>query len=197
MTYQPTSDGVPAVLNVTTIDGLPSDRRTNAPNGASFYDVREGRWYVATDGLLEPAQPPQIVPPSAPAKSHRGLLIAIAAIPTALILLVAGILYAAGVFTGGGLSKASAERACRTAVGSEWQKRVDVASVGMATTVVPSVQDIEMLDTYEVDGGWASNATVHYTLTTGFIAPVEGTIDLTCTATGSDDAPTTAVTNRS
>ena len=139
--------------------------------------------------------PPTYDQPPAP-KSRRGLWIALAA-AAALLLLVGGILYAAGVVPGGGLSKASAERACRTAVGSEWQKRVDVASVGMATTVVLSVQDIEMLDTYEVEGGYAVNSTVHYTLTTGFIAPVAGTIDLTCVATGSDDAPATEVSNRS
>ena len=139
----------------------------------------------------QPAYPTQ--PP--PAKSRRALWITLAAV--LLLALVAGILYAAGVFTGGSLSKTSAERACRTAVGNEWQKRVNVANVGNTTTIVPTVQQIEMLETYEVEDGWATNATVHYTLTTALIAPVAGTIDLTCTATGSDDAPTTEVTNRS
>ena len=96
---------------------------------------------------------------------------------------------------GGGISKSTAERECRTAVGREWQTRAAGAG-DLATTIVPSVQNIEMQETYEIEGGYGVNATVHYSLTTGFIAPVQGTIDLTCEATGTDDAPKTLVTNR-
>lgn len=134
-------------------------------------------------------------PAPAPPKARRWPWIAVAGV-IALLALVGAILYASGSLPGSGLSKASAERACRTAVGNEWQKRAQVAGAGATTTIVPTVQKIEMLETYEVEGGWASNATVHYTLTTGIIAPVEGTIDLTCTATGSNDAPVTEVANR-
>lgn len=137
-----------------------------------------------------------MTPPPAP-KSRRGLLIAIAAVPTVLVLLVGGILYAAGVIPGGGLSKAAAERACRTAFGDEWQQRSNIAGAGSATTIIPTVTGIEVLETVEEGDGWTVNGTVHYTLTTALIAPVEGSIDLTCTATGSDAAPRTEVSNRS
>lgn len=135
-----------------------------------------------------------ITPAPRPRRSRTPLIVAAIAAVLVLGALVAAILIVG--LPGGGISKAAAERACRTAVGDEWQQRVKVAGAGSTTTVIPSVQKIEMLETYEVDGGYAVNATVHYTLTTGIIAPVEGTIDLTCTATGSDDAPETSVENR-
>lgn len=144
-----------------------------------------------------PTMPPSMYAPPQAKPRRTKLTVILAAIAVALLILVGVILYAAGVFPGGGLSKESAERACRTAVGDEWQKRLNVAGSGMTTDIVPSVQSIEMLDTYEVQDGYAVNATVHYTLTTALIAPVQGTIDLTCTATGSDDNPETSVENRS
>jgi hypothetical protein len=139
--------------------------------------------------------PPTYAQPPAP-KSRRVLWIAIS-IAAALLLLVGAILYASSTLSGGGLSKASAERACRTAFSSEWQKRSNVAGAGTATSIVASVKNIEMLETVKEGDGYTVNGTVHYTLTTALIAPVEGSIDLTCTATGSDDAPATEVANRS
>jgi hypothetical protein len=151
---------------------------------------------AAITNQTEPyATPPTYTQPPA-RKSRRVLWIAIS-VAAALLLLVGAILYAAGTLTGGGLSKASAERACRTAFGSEWQKRSNVAGSGTATSIVASVKEIEMLETVKEGDGYTVNGTVHYTLTTALIAPVEGSIDLTCTATGSDDAPATEVTNRS
>lgn len=138
--------------------------------------------------------PPLYTQPPA-RKPRRALWIGLAA-TVALLALVGGILYASGNLPGGGLSKESAERACRTAFGTEWQKRSNVAGSGSTTTIIPTVNNIEMLETVESGDGWTVNGTVHYTLTTALIAPVEGTIDLTCVATGSDDAPKTEVTNR-
>lgn len=140
-----------------------------------------------------PTPPPPMHPAPAP---RRGKAVAIAAaVAVVLALMIGAILYAAGSFSGGGLSKESAQRACRTAFGDEWKQRSTQTSGG-STDIIASVNNIEMLETAKSGDGYTVNGVVHYTLTTALVAPVEGSIDLTCTATGSDDAPTTTVDNR-
>lgn len=149
------------------------------------------------------SQPPPITDysarPPAPGPSKPRTKLALVLFITAAILFVAtaGIAYVAiaGV-PGGGLSKESAERACRTAFGEEWRKRSSTVGGG-DTSIIASVTSVEMLETVKEDDGYTVNGTVHYTLTTALVAPVEGSIDLTCTATGSNDSPRTAVNNRS
>jgi hypothetical protein len=148
------------------------------------------------------SQPPTITDystqPPAPGPSKPRTKLALILFIAAAVMLVAtaGIAYVAiaGV-PGGGLSKESAERACRTAFGDEWRKRSNTVGGG-DTSIIASVKSVEMLETVKENGGYTVNGTVHYTLTTALVAPVEGSIDLTCKATGSDDAPTTTVDNR-
>lgn len=139
---------------------------------------------------------PLPVPPSAN-RTHR-TVITVAVVAAALLVSTA---VAVGVFLavktiGGGLSKAAAERACRTAFSREFQARNSRAQAGASTTVVASVTEIALVETWQTDEGWSINGTVHYTLTTGFVAPVQDTLEFTCTATGDDDHPVTSVVNR-
>lgn len=92
------------------------------------------------------------------------------------------------------LTQTTAQRACRTAFGTEWDSRNQKADTN---DVVASVQGIDLQETWQVAGGWSVNGVVHYSVTTGFIDPVQDTLDLTCTATGTEANPSTSVTNRS
>lgn len=94
------------------------------------------------------------------------------------------------------LTQAGAERACRTAFGEDWKGRSAYAEEG-SEGVIMSLQRIELLETWKTDTGFSVNATVHYTMTASLIAEVKDTIDLTCTAAGTDEAPITDVNKRS
>lgn len=161
--------------------------------------------------MTYPPQHPYQTPPTqgssgwtapAPQKPRRTNLVAVVALVVAAVLLLAAIavaLFAAGAISNPlspGLSKEGAERACRTAFNREWEQRNARADGGTATTIVASVQRIELLETWETDDGYSVNGTIHFTLTAGIVAPVEDTISLACTATGSDDSPVTSVSNR-
>lgn len=139
--------------------------------------------------------PSSPAPDPAPKKSRLPLIIAAA---VGLILIIAATV-AVTLFAqrGGGLSEPAAERACRTAFDNEWKQRLNgVAGSESASGVVVSLQGIDMQETWEVDGGYNVNGLVHYTLTTGLVAPVNDTIPLTCAATGTDDNVATTIANR-
>jgi len=143
----------------------------------------------------QPTADETLPPPPPPRRGGIAVIFVAAGVVAAALVFV--IFYVGGVIPHGGVKKETAERVCRTAFGSEWQARSKQAAGGSDTTVIGTVKSIEMQEVWKVADGWSVNGTVHYTLTTALIAPVEGSIDLTCTATGKDDSPTTAVTNRS
>jgi hypothetical protein len=93
------------------------------------------------------------------------------------------------------LTEASAQRACRTAFRQEWEARDDVVMKD-EDDVLASVQDIEVLETWKTVEGYGVNGTIHYSLTGALIGSIEYTLDLTCTASGTDGAPHTVVDNR-
>lgn len=132
-------------------------------------------------------------PPSAPKSRAVPWLIAAVAVLVVAVLGLAVALFG-WPFGGSALSKDGAERACRTAFGAEWERRVRMTSVD--SSILPSLQGIDMQEVWETADGYSTNATVRYTLTTGVVDPVQGTVDLTCTVTGSDESPTTTVDNR-
>jgi len=138
-------------------------------------------------------QPP--LPPAAPPR-RGGIAIILIVAAVVAVALVGVIFYFGGIIPHGGVKKETAERVCRTAFGNEWQERSKQTAGGSDTTVIGTVKNIEMQEVWQSKDGWSVNGTVHYTLTTALIAPVEGSIDLTCTATGDDDAPATTVNNR-
>jgi hypothetical protein len=95
------------------------------------------------------------------------------------------------------LTEPVAQRACRTAIESDWKQRTDIAQANQTDTeIVVSLQGIDVQETWKNGDGYSVNAVVRYTLTTGIIDPVSDTISLTCTATGTDAAPITTVSNR-
>jgi len=134
--------------------------------------------------------------PPAPQPPKGGLAKIFIIAGVVAVILVGVILYVGGVFPGGGVSKESAQRACRTAFGNEWKARQAQTAAGSDASIIASVNNVELQETWEAKDGWSVNGTVHYTLTTALVAPVQGSIDLTCTATGDDDSPSTTVTNR-
>jgi hypothetical protein len=141
-------------------------------------------------------------PPSAPKGRTRLAAILFAGAALLLLAAVAVVLVGRGGPGGmrpvkAGLTEQGAQRACRTAVGREWDTRSDQVTRGEDSGVIATVNSIELLETWKAAGGYSVNATVHYTMTTALIAPVPGSLDLTCTATGTDDAPVTTVANRS
>lgn len=145
---------------------------------------------------FQPSAEPTFAPPPPPPTKSRAIPWLIAAV-VALVLAVLGlaVALAGGLPFGGGLTAEGAERACRTALGSEWDSRVKMASGG-GTDIVTSLQSIELQETAEEGDGYTVNGTVHYTMTTGLISPIQDTLDLTCTVTGTDDSPSTEVGNR-
>ena len=138
--------------------------------------------------------PATYTPPPPPRRG--GLAIVFIAAGVVALVLVGVIFYVGGVIPHGGVSKESAQRACRTAFGNEWKVRQAQTAAGSDVSIIASVNNVELQETWEAKDGWSVNSTVHYTLTTALIAPVQGSIDLTCTATGDDDSPSTTVTNR-
>lgn len=94
------------------------------------------------------------------------------------------------------LTQAGAERACRTAFGEDWKGRSAYAEKE-SDGVIMSLQRIELLETWKTEAGYSVNATIHFTMTASLVAEVEDTIDLTCTATGTDELPVTDVAKRS
>jgi hypothetical protein len=143
------------------------------------------------------------LPPQPPAPRNRTRLAAILFAGSALLLVaVVAVVIVGRGGTGGvlpikaGLTEQGAQWACRTAVGREWDARSDQATSGKDATIIATVNSIELLETWKAAGGYSVNATVHYTMTTDLIAPVPGSLDLTCTATGTDEAPVTTVANR-
>jgi hypothetical protein len=145
--------------------------------------------------------PPQVEPPSVPVR--RNVLPWIVA---AVALLVAAGAVAFVFLRSGGdepaapsqpaLTQSGAQAACRTAFREEWRDRLTAAG-DKAEDVVVSVQDIELLETSQTSSGFVVNGTVHYTMTTGIIDPIQDTVDLRCTVGGTDAAPMTVVSNRS
>jgi hypothetical protein len=127
-----------------------------------------------------PAQPPQGAW-APPATKKRGPLPWLIGALVASILLVAGLLAVLFMTDANKpqpkapvLTEAGAQRACRTAFGQEWKDRAKrVTADGDAVT---SVQGIEMQETVKTTTGFMVNGTVHFTLTTGILAPVEDTL---------------------
>jgi hypothetical protein len=147
-----------------------------------------------------PEPPPQ--PQPQPPKNRTRLAAVLFSGSALLLLAVVAVVIVGRNGTGGGLlpfkaalTEPGAQRACRTAVGREWDARSDRAG-GEDTTIITTVTSIEMLETWKAGDGYSVNATVHYTMTTDLVAPVQGSLDLTCTATGTDAAPVTTVANR-
>ena len=91
------------------------------------------------------------------------------------------------------LTEAGAQRACRTAFGKEFDAR---QQANTQKDILVSTQGIDLAETYPSGNGFTVNGTIRYTLTTYPLDPVQDTLDLTCTATGTDDAPVTTVDNR-
>jgi hypothetical protein len=143
----------------------------------------------------EPSLDDQPITYAPPPTRRGGLAIIFIVAGVVAVVLVGVILYVGGVLPGGGVSKESAQRACRTAFSNEWKARQARATGGKAD-ILANVNSVELQETWEAKDGWSVNGTVHYMLTTALVAPVQGSIDLTCTATGDDDSPTTTVTNR-
>lgn len=209
MTYTQPQPAAPAF---GTADWFAAELRAAAAEGADATTATLGIIETIADGpmndgekvacirnaLAAAGSPRGEVPvPARPARRRTGLIVG--ASVAVVLLAVAGILLGAGVVPSPfspGLSRDAAERACRTAFEREWQSRLTVVREGGTSGVLASTQRIELQDTWETDAGWSVNGTVHYTLTTGFVAPVADTINLTCTATGADGAPATTVANR-
>lgn len=93
------------------------------------------------------------------------------------------------------LTEVGAQRACRTAFGEDWKGRSAYAEEG-SDGVIMSLQRIELLETWKTETGYSVNATIHFTMTASLVAEVQDTIDLTCTATGTDASPVTDVSKR-
>jgi hypothetical protein len=147
---------------------------------------------LATQGAYETQPPPE--PQQLTQRKRTRLILLIAAV--ALLLLGTAIAIFVAASGSDKLTSAGAQRACRTAVEAEWTRRQRVADDG-STTVLASTQGIDLAETWETADGWKVNATVRYTLTTALVSPVQNTLNLTCTASGSDDEPVTSVANRS
>ncbi len=144
----------------------------------------------------DPHLPPSdalLLPQESPRNRLRSALI-VAVVALILIAVVLAIVFSA---RSDKLTSAGAQRACRTAVEQEWERRRDIAEQGDTSNILPSTQGIDLDETWESGDGWKVNATVRYTLTAFVVGPVENTLSLTCTASGSDDDPVTSVTNRS
>lgn len=146
---------------------------------------------------LGPTGWPVAPPPKTPRKGAAILLASLA-----LLLLTGGMIAAVSLAWQADdpapappeLTQAGAERACRTAFGREWDERNERATGDK--DLIGNVQNIEMLETWKAGAGYSVNGTIHYTLTATLINPIDGTIDLTCAVTGSDEHPVTEVTNR-
>lgn len=91
------------------------------------------------------------------------------------------------------LTQATARRECRVAALTEFHDRS--GSVATTDDVITAVQGADIQEAWKTDNGWSVNVTVHYTLTVWPLAPVVESLDLTCFAGGTDDAPVTTVTN--
>lgn len=157
-----------------------------------------------------PVPPPPWMPP--PPARRRSRLWWLLLIPASAVVLLCGVL-AIGLAAGSdspaaeadgtqageadGMSRDAAQRACRTAVGTEWEGRQKaVTDDPDKTSVVISTQGVDLLETWQTGDGWSVNATVRFTVTSWPADPIVDTLDLTCAASGQDDAPVTAVANR-
>jgi hypothetical protein len=131
--------------------------------------------------------------PAPPAQRSRAVPILLGVLAL-VVLIVAGGIAAVAFLTGGDdLTEATAQRVCRTAFANEFQAR----QAGMAAKdVLVSTQGIDLVETWKDGDGFKVNGTVRFTLTAWPIEPQANTINLTCTATGSDDKPVTSVANR-
>lgn len=172
------------------------------------YDPQEpARPVNYVPGGYAPSPPPAFVPamygqqpePPTPPRRRAWPLVA-ALISLAVVVIALGVVLAwphlkpaPKPVAPAGVSQATAQRACRTAIGDEWKSRLDGSDV---KDVVAAVQSVEIQETWQTADGWSVNGTVHYTLTTGVIDPVQETLDLTCKAAGTDANPATSVDNR-
>ena len=140
---------------------------------------------------------PAIQPQPAPAvrRQRRWLLPVIIGAVVIVLLAAGGTATAVYLANRDKLTQATAQRACRTAVESEWSDRQTMTATARRSILV-STQSIDLDETWQTDTGWSVNATVRYSLTTWPIDPVQNTLALTCVASGKETAPVTSVSNR-
>lgn len=165
----------------------------------------------------EPYQPPVVpgvpqspagwMPPSPPppAKSRAVPLLIGALVVAVLVIGALGLAFVARSGSHGSktpsapapttptLTQAGAQRACRTAFGKEFEARQESVT---KKDILVSTQGIDLAETYASGNGFVVNGTVRYTLTSFPLDPVQNTLDLTCTVTGTDEAPVTVIDNR-
>lgn len=91
------------------------------------------------------------------------------------------------------LSEQVAQRECRTAFQKEWDDRA--ASLPERGSVVVSTHGIDLQETWKTPNGYTVNGVVRFGLMNE-AGSVEDTVNLTCTAEGTDAAVITTVTNR-
>lgn len=134
--------------------------------------------------------------PAPPAPRRAWLPWTIAGLALAA-LAVGTVVFLFGAQLRGGLSEEVAQRECRTALEKEASRRATELDPGGESGFVVTVKNVDMAETYKAGDGWKVNGTVAYTITGGVLPQVEQSVSLTCEATGTDDAVTAAVTNRS
>jgi hypothetical protein len=144
-----------------------------------------------------PYAPGHWLPPTPPPKTRgpNPAVITILTTLTTLLLAAAAIGAYLLVAHPAGLTEQDARRACLTAIGAEWDRRVN--GIGQTdTTVVSSVQGIDVQEIWKTGDRYNVNTVVRYTLTTAFVDPINDTLALTCVATRSGGNVATTVTNR-
>jgi hypothetical protein len=135
--------------------------------------------------------------PAAPARRSQGWVWPVLAV--ALLLVVgAGVIVTTSVIgrVGGGLTRADAQRECRTAFENEFTKREAALDRFGTDSIVSSLTGVDLTDTWEDGKGISVNGVVRYDLTTTLVPTIHSTIPLTCRAVTEGDEIRTTVLNR-
>jgi hypothetical protein len=134
-------------------------------------------------------------PPPPPRKSKLPLILGLL-IPVLVLLLAIIVVVSVVVFRRPELSKEAAQRACRTAFEAGVAGAHALYHGDAKEMIIPSLQGIDLQETWRTDTGYNVNAIVRYTLSTMFVEPINDSLSLTCQATGRDEQVKTTVTKR-